>query len=62
MIFINYNYTIYYWRLGHSPTGQYGRFHRIGRTATNAVYTASALYGLRAHCKDSRRVGLQQYI
>jgi len=37
VIFINY--TVYYWRLGHSPTGQYGRFHRIGRTATNAKCT-----------------------
>jgi len=60
MIFINYNYTIYYRRLGHSPTGQYGRFHRIGRTATNAVYTASALWVVRP-LQDSRR-GLQQYI
>ena len=37
MIFINY--TIYNWLLGHSPTGQYGRFHCIGRTATNAKCT-----------------------
>jgi len=49
------------WRLGHSPTGQYGRFHRIGLTATNAVYIASALgCYLCANCKDSRRV--QQYV
>jgi len=39
MLFINYAYTIYYWRLGHSPTGQYGRFHRIGHITTNAKCT-----------------------
>ena len=41
MTFINYR--IYYWRLGHSPKGHYGHFHRIGRNATNARCSASAL-------------------